>query len=192
VTAAEFFTGSKRRLALTIAVPVMGMVLIVVSATNQGGPATTGAPTPTRTVESVSPSTGPAVRPQAPQSVTVHPPLSPTAVPPAGDRRPATGVIQRNAVRYLATFLDQKMPAVVRIARLRAMSTATHAAVLATVPRSSVPRTTVAGPVTLVRVGEGRATVRQALADGTVLLVVLVLDFDGWKVSRVVPQAVTR
>lgn len=149
---------------------------------NQTGTAATPTPAavPTGTPASESPTS------QGPSPVVPTP--TPTATPdPHGQHREPSEIPVRAATTaYLRTFFDRKMPTAQWRTQLAAMSTPTHAATLATVPRVAVPNATLTS-TKVIRLASGAATVEANCSDKSVLHVGLVLDETGWKVSRVVP-----
>lgn len=180
-----------RRAVLAFATALMALVLAVVAHTNGDSTADTPPVASTTPGEKTSDTPG---APQSSQSVPEAPPLTaPAATPdPHGEHhQPDARPVQKTAVSYLATFLDGAIAETVWRARLNALSTSTHRQTLVTVPRAAVPHAGLRS-VTVTRLASGAATATAVLTDQTVLIVGMVLDADGWKVSRVVPQTVRR
>lgn len=180
------------RASLLIIAVLMALLIAVLAATTDETPAPNDTPTVApATPGEKTPTTG---VPQSSQSVPVAPPVAAsTATPdPHGEhRQPDARPVQKTTVRYLSTFLDHQLTLKIWRSRLNALSTTSHQETLATVPQSAVPATSVHS-VAVTRLASGAAVATATLRDGTVLLVALVLDADGWKVSRVVPQTARR
>jgi hypothetical protein len=134
--------------------------------------------------------TGTPVPSSSPTSKGVAPTVRPTPVetgdPHGEHHRPDSAPVLAVAGPYLRLFFDKHVTPSQWRGGLLKLSTASHAATLAAVPRSEVPAVTV-GRITVIRLASSAATVRATLSDRSLLDVGLVLDTDGWKVSRVVP-----
>lgn len=180
---------SPRRAALLTSAVLMALLLLVLSVTNRGAATTSPSADDTASVAPASPSdqTPTAGVPQSPRSTSPHPPVTPTVAPQGEHHRPDAAPVKATTTSYLSTFLNRTIPDAQWSARLGQLSTASHRATLATVPRSAVPQVGLRS-VTVTRLASSAAVAAGVLTDGTVLVVALVLDVDGWKVSRVVPK----
>lgn len=161
----------------------LGVTLVVVGQSDPGSntDAGTGAFSSQPTAPA-TPSVGATPSPSGQRS----PEVTPTPAPHGAHREPAEFPVRTAATSYLRVFLDRKMPTGQWRARLAALSTTSHAATVAAVPRVEVPNVTLVR-TTVVRLASGAATVQADLSDRSVLHVGLVLDERGWKVSRVIP-----
>jgi hypothetical protein len=113
-------------------------------------------------------------------------------VPPAAtlDTHPGVGqtgardAVLRTAGRYLRVFLSPAGSEEAWHARLRHVSTDTLARLNATVPRSRVPDAAVRR-LRVAVMSSSYAGVHTVLSDGTKLIVAMVLEADGWRVTEV-------
>jgi hypothetical protein len=187
----------KPRLVMAVAAVTMVVILVAVDrfqqrddATEAGAAGATPA-APTGTPASVTPTPREERSPVVPATTAV-PSSTPSATPstePNGEHKePATGPVVAAASSYLRVFFDKRLTDTQWRKALAALSTASHAATLAQVPRSAVPAAA-PGTATITRLGSSTATVRAVLSTDDILDVGLVLDVTGWKVSRVVPYS---
>lgn len=173
------------------AVLTIGMAVTLVILGNNNGP-TPGASdaVPPETPVSAPPPPAPGERsPEVstpPSASSTRPGNSATPDPHGQHRQPSDAPIRSAATRYLRVFFDRTMPTRQWRGKLAALSTPSHAATLATVPRVEIPAVT-PSHTRLLRVASSAATVLATQSDGTGLNVGLVLDENGWKVSRVIP-----
>jgi hypothetical protein len=184
-----------RRAWTWAAVAAMAGVVVVVKAVDNGTEhgAAGNPPTPAvpSQIPSVSASPDPSSVPEP--TATRAPKATPTTTRPApptpghGEHaEPDPAAPRAAAAAYLTVFFNRTLPTPQWRARLARLSTAAHTGTLATVPRVVVPNLRPTRTA-LRRISSSTAVVYVALNNGTGLLVGLVLDEAGWKVSRVIP-----
>lgn len=168
---------------LVVALFVALMITDRVQQHNQPEPVTTSSPSPQPVPTPPKTSSTP-VGERSPRA-TAPTPVE-TSDPHGEHHRPDSAPVLAVAGPYLRLFFDKQLPLSRWRGGLNKLSTASHAATLANVPRTEVPTVTV-GQITVIRLASSAATVRATLSDRSLLDVGLVLDTDGWKVSRVIP-----